>query len=528
MSSLLNALARRSAPPKSTIHILPDPDATLKILFAGEIKSGKSSLINALMDAKILPESISRHTAAIHYCRHGAEPSFTVHYRDEQLSPEVHPLTLTELSAFTDQAGSIVKFIVVEHPSIPVGVDLIDSPGINDSDPYRNSVVHTFMTDADALVFVFDATRTGSISELNFLRGILGSMNLSTCLFLGNKADLIASPERKVTAEKITRLLQKEVSGKIQGTQVRLIAARNPDADDVRPSVLVDWLGECLEQKSTLLTSRAEWSELRRLLKERGLLSSRQLMSDEVQGPKVIAQWRDRVDRVLKSVEALEKARTPAIRAFRDSISQELDHVAAASAKMMVGGATIQSQVQAEIQNLIIVAVEKAKATAAKVFGSIPSVQAAQVEVSGMLSTFDTSRQQILEDANSKASLVNAAFQSGALSMLHLSGLAGIAVMAAGNYYLTTVGQKATGDVEAHAVSLSRDQFKQIGETLIGEIERWCDDQLKAAEGGVEKLLHDLYVAFDPVEAGESADLNEEVKRMTSRIDHLQDKLGAG
>lgn len=76
----------------------------IKVLVAGEINAGKSSLISSLIGENLLPSKITGHTAAIHYCKYGARSSCLVHFRPElNRSAESIPLVKSEL-------GEIFKF----------------------------------------------------------------------------------------------------------------------------------------------------------------------------------------------------------------------------------------------------------------------------------------------------------------------------------------------------------------------------------------------------------------------------------
>lgn len=100
------------------------------------------------------------------------------------------------MEKFLNSAGKIIQFIEIIHPHIPEGVILIDTPGINDPDPYRDSLVAAFVSEADVLLFVFDINQALKRTELSFLSEHIRKFKIQHCLFIGNKAD-IDRPDKK-------------------------------------------------------------------------------------------------------------------------------------------------------------------------------------------------------------------------------------------------------------------------------------------------------------------------------------------
>ncbi|MGK5088998.1 dynamin family protein [Bdellovibrionota bacterium FG-2] len=264
--SLLNRLRTPGATQKSNQVLesnltAPESGDDLKILIAGEVNAGKSSFINALMGEAILPAKLSGHTAAIHHCNYSDRKYCSVYFKDDALPPRELAGDRASLEAFMDEGGKDVRYIELGHEMIPRGVVLIDTPGINDPDPYRDSLVTAFMADSDALLFIFDINTPLKATEVEFLNGHLKKYRLSACLFLANKVDIdFAGRDLAKTHNQFLEMLHKYVSSEIQPEQAILVSAKaTPDTDPdgrLSPQNVVAALNGILSQKVDLIAKR--------------------------------------------------------------------------------------------------------------------------------------------------------------------------------------------------------------------------------------------------------------------------------
>ncbi len=167
----------------------------LTIAVMGEFSSGKSSLVNALFRAKVAPTGVLPTTSTINIFRRGDTPRARVHRRDgtvtlldeSQIAPFLHTL---------DETGAAqIRFVEIERAGEVIkNASIVDTPGLNALDAYHEEVAREFIDEADAIVWVFSATRGGAASE----RGMLEELERSGRKVLGvlNKVDTLTGEER--------------------------------------------------------------------------------------------------------------------------------------------------------------------------------------------------------------------------------------------------------------------------------------------------------------------------------------------
>ncbi|MCA9634772.1 MAG: dynamin family protein, partial [Myxococcales bacterium] len=185
--------------------------ATLRILVIGEIKHGKSSLINALVGEKILPTGVTPTTGAVVRLHHGEATERRLIHPDgriEGLSDE----RFAALARGRERAEGVVD-ATWSGDQLPVEAELIDTPGVNDINRLRSLLSRGELPGADVLVLVLDATQALSRSELGFLRdalvavGGLGDDSGARLLVAINRIDLVADHERQLVADHLQREL---------------------------------------------------------------------------------------------------------------------------------------------------------------------------------------------------------------------------------------------------------------------------------------------------------------------------------
>ncbi|CAE6479337.1 unnamed protein product [Rhizoctonia solani] len=166
-------------------------DARTKVLVAGNLNSGKSTLINALLHRDILPTDLQPMTSVlceIHNATEndGAEEIHVIKL-DQVLSYDrTDPITYTKAAISDleelqgdpdDPPDRVLKVYVLDSRSRDrsllnngiADITLIDSPGLN-LDALRSSMVLACQEEADVIVFCIDAGNYLTQSAIDFLR----------------------------------------------------------------------------------------------------------------------------------------------------------------------------------------------------------------------------------------------------------------------------------------------------------------------------------------------------------------------
>lgn len=168
------------------------------VLFCGEFKRGKSSLVNAIVGTELCPTDIGIATSVVTAIKYGAVKKAIRYYgnllenADSLKSEEIE---WNDIEKYTiGDALEIDDTILVElsYPSLFLknGIVIIDTPGIGGLDPRHAILTHMALPKADVIVFVTDAGEPLTQSELKFYENKI----LSCCkqnVVLINKSDIL-------------------------------------------------------------------------------------------------------------------------------------------------------------------------------------------------------------------------------------------------------------------------------------------------------------------------------------------------
>lgn len=153
-----------------------------RVLVIGEFKKGKSTLVNALLNARICATDAEVATAVPTLVRYGPAVSAAV-LTDAGPDAATRPVSLTDIEALAtgvdlggaDPAGrrSAVRAVEVTLPRalLRVGLELVDTPGVGGGLASAHAAATLrALAGADVVLFVSDAGSEYTAPELEFLR----------------------------------------------------------------------------------------------------------------------------------------------------------------------------------------------------------------------------------------------------------------------------------------------------------------------------------------------------------------------
>lgn len=186
-----------------------------QILVVGEVKRGKSSLLNALLGKELLPTDVGVATSQVFHISHAANDAYRVRFEDNsQLT-----ITAAELPKYGSQVvadlngpprlDQIIKWIEVETPfcNLPKGVSIMDTPGVGGLNVSHAEITSRFIKHADAVIFVLDSERPIGHAEVTFLRSIV--RRTRSVLFVQTKIDARKREEWELIRARNEEILQK-------------------------------------------------------------------------------------------------------------------------------------------------------------------------------------------------------------------------------------------------------------------------------------------------------------------------------
>lgn len=189
-------------------------DGLFRVVVMGTFTSGKSTLINALLGSRILPESALPSTAILTFIQFGCDTDdVEIHYRDivnedgnvtkgavEHISKEKFMQTYHYDIADTEklsQMGGIPRFKKVAYsivrcslPLVQDGVRIVDTPGLEDKD-VATELALDIAAKAQAIIYVCGERGFAEADREYFEENFKG--NSGNVFFILNKMDNITS-----------------------------------------------------------------------------------------------------------------------------------------------------------------------------------------------------------------------------------------------------------------------------------------------------------------------------------------------
>ncbi len=176
------------------------------LVVLGEFNHGKTTFVNALLGAPVLPMGVTPTTAVIHQVVHGVRGA-RAHFGAPTQTAAGHEAQNDRVVPFDEIGGYVVggsasddnvRYLEVSYPSplLEGGVVLVDTPGVNDLNSTRAEITYSYIPRADAVLFLLDAGQILKESERSFLQNKLLAQSRDKVLFVINKIDLLDEDER--------------------------------------------------------------------------------------------------------------------------------------------------------------------------------------------------------------------------------------------------------------------------------------------------------------------------------------------
>jgi Dynamin family. len=212
-------------------------DLKFRIGIVGQIKAGKSTLINTLIFKKqVMPVASTPMTATLCYITYGEQPKIEVEFysKDEwefieneakrsdkntayarelvekaslikeelwSLLGSIKTISFDELYDYVGEDGRyvpIVKLLKVYYPSnVLKDVEIVDTPGINDPVESREKKTREFLNESDVVIFLTYAGRPFDAIDIDLLRRLM-SVGIGKVVFVLNKIDTILEEEGNI------------------------------------------------------------------------------------------------------------------------------------------------------------------------------------------------------------------------------------------------------------------------------------------------------------------------------------------
>jgi predicted GTPase len=191
----------------------------LQVAILGQFKRGKSTFVNALLGAPILPTGVVPLTAIPTFIGWNERPLVRVTFqngRPQEIFESSNTSAIEEfLSRFVTEERNPENAINVERvsllypaPLLRDGTIFIDTPGIGSTFMHNTQAALRVIPECDASLFIVSADPPITQAELDYLRSIRGK--IGHMLFVINKVDYFDDNERQKAREFLSEVLAKE------------------------------------------------------------------------------------------------------------------------------------------------------------------------------------------------------------------------------------------------------------------------------------------------------------------------------
>ena len=187
------------------------------LVVVGQFKRGKTSLINALLGAEILPVAVVPLTSIVTIMTYGEALRIKVFFNGGKVS-EIKPESLAEYVTEKGNPKNIknVSEVVITYPSLYLkdGVRLIDTPGVGSIYEHNTDVAYQYLPKSDAALFLLSVDQPMSKAELDFLEEVKEYSD--KIFFLLNKADYLNEADLKESIDFSRGVLEEALGAEVR------------------------------------------------------------------------------------------------------------------------------------------------------------------------------------------------------------------------------------------------------------------------------------------------------------------------
>lgn len=169
----------------------------LNIVLMGEVKSGKSTLLNAIIDDNVSPTDVLEATAVVLEVGYGIKESAIIYYNDGKSKQG----SVDEIFEFlkmnqTDSqfAATVDKVRVMKNKENYKHYNLVDTPGILTITDRNINTTKNYIKWADIILWLMDANYLGQSDVISEIEEIERYGKPIVCIL--NKMDRIDEPQR--------------------------------------------------------------------------------------------------------------------------------------------------------------------------------------------------------------------------------------------------------------------------------------------------------------------------------------------
>jgi GTP-binding protein EngB required for normal cell division len=300
---------------RSTIASILDraEDKTFEITVFGRVSSGKSSLLNAILETDVLPVGVTPITAVPTRITYGVKPSIRVSFA-EAPSRTMEVTRLPEFATEQQNPGNTkrVTRIIVTLPAADLqdGVSFVDTPGLGSLATSGAAETLAYLPKCDLGVVLIDAGSTLTTEDLQTLLTLQQAAVPANVLL--SKADLLGSDDREKIIEYVRQHIRSECNLELHVHPVSVLPSHK--------NLLTRWFEEQIHP----LYGRSQELRLSSIQRKIGALRESVISALEIRLERSKKPTIDTADQV-RAVEARLRRATGLIEETRSAWEKEIE-----------------------------------------------------------------------------------------------------------------------------------------------------------------------------------------------------------
>lgn len=350
-------------------------DATT-VVVAGDIKRGKSSLINALLDRPdLVPVDADVATAVHLVIRHGDTDRAEVTFLDG----ETRTISFDDIAQYASVRGASAELdrvaavdIMIDHPLLARGLHIVDTPGVGGMAKGHRDITMAALNRADVFVFVVSLQEPVARTELEFLAD--ASDRIGTVVLVGSRADLSTDEDNAKMVADISQRIQTLASDRDDGERLARLG------------------------RGHVITTSAHMADQARRRYERGQLDR----AEEIRSKSGLTELTAQLER---SLDAREHLRLANLLQLVGTVLSTLELDEQTRARAMSGDSTVQAELEQRQRDLERAASNQARWRATLATGMSRLQTAANRDVSRELNEVRDHYRTVLNDQQDETAL---------------------------------------------------------------------------------------------------------------------------
>lgn len=193
------------------------------LVICGDFKRGKSSIINALLEADVAPTNVTTETVTLNRISYGVHSNEAVLSGGRRMTLADEELCRDSLEDMMEQVGEKIQRLELQRPlEMLRHVTIIDTPGLGDSEHDFSEEVEQVLQQADAVIYVFSVSFPLSRTEQIYLKSSIIPQKYTSLFLVSNFCDMISDQN---DYERVNEMLKDRGKDLLPGQSIYMVSA---------------------------------------------------------------------------------------------------------------------------------------------------------------------------------------------------------------------------------------------------------------------------------------------------------------